>query len=55
MITTHHHNDHSGGNSKFSSLHSGVKIYGGSEKGQAVDNVVKDGDSFKIGENIDVK
>jgi hypothetical protein len=30
-------------------------VYGGSNKGQAVDTLVKDGDTFKIGKNIDVK
>lgn len=55
MITTHHHDDHSGGNSKFVKAHSGVKVYGGSKKGQGVDHIVNDGDTFKIGENIDVK
>jgi hydroxyacylglutathione hydrolase len=55
IITTHHHNDHSGGNDKFVKLHPGIKVYGGSKQGQGVDNVVKDGDAFKIGENIDVK
>lgn len=55
VITTHHHDDHSGGNSKFVKAHSGVKVYGGSKKGQGVDHIVNDGDTFKIGENIDVK
>ena len=71
LITTHHHQDHSGGNEGFvspcSSLidegeliqqlasNSGVKAYGGSKKAPGTDKIVKDGDSFKIGENINVK
>lgn len=55
VITTHHHNDHSGGNDKFVSLHPGTTVYGGSKKGQGVDHVVKDGDTFTIGTDIDVK
>jgi hydroxyacylglutathione hydrolase len=54
-ITTHHHHDHSGGNQEFARVYSGVKIYGGSNSVPALTNLVKDGDSFKIGENIDVK
>jgi hydroxyacylglutathione hydrolase len=55
IITTHHHNDHSGGNDKFVKMYPGIKVYGGSKKGQGVDHIVNDGDTFKIGENIDVK
>lgn len=55
IITTHHHNDHSGGNANFLKAHPGIPVYGGSKQGQAVDTVVKDGDTFKIGKNIDVR
>jgi len=55
LITTHHHDDHSGGNTKFLSLHSGLKAYGGSDKAPGTNTIVKEGDTFKIGEDIDVK
>ncbi|WVR06301.1 hydroxyacylglutathione hydrolase [Kwoniella sp. DSM 27419] len=55
LITTHHHDDHSGGNTKFLSLHSDLKAYGGSKQSPGTNVVVKDGDSFKVGEDIDVK
>jgi hydroxyacylglutathione hydrolase len=32
-----------------------VKAYGGSKKAPGTDTIVKDGDNFKIGENINVK
>ncbi|EIW73671.1 hypothetical protein TREMEDRAFT_25740 [Tremella mesenterica DSM 1558] len=54
LITTHHHNDHSGGNEKFLSLHPGINAYGGSSKSAGTNVVVGDGDTFKIG-NIDVR
>ncbi|GFZ45244.1 Hydroxyacylglutathione hydrolase [Saitozyma sp. JCM 24511] len=58
LITTHHHNDHSGGNEKFLSLlpaHKQLKAYGGSNQGPGTNTVVKDGDTFKIGQDIDVR
>ncbi|KAI9569059.1 beta-lactamase-like protein [Boletus coccyginus] len=54
-ITTHHHNDHSGGNETFASKYPSAPIYGGSRQVLAVTNVVKDKDEFVIGDNIHVK
>ncbi|WVW84727.1 hydroxyacylglutathione hydrolase [Kwoniella bestiolae CBS 10118] len=55
LITTHHHDDHSGGNTKFLSLHPGLKAYGGSKQSPGTNVIVKEGDTFKIGQDIDVK
>ncbi|KAK4684415.1 hydroxyacylglutathione hydrolase, partial [Tremellales sp. Uapishka_1] len=55
LITTHHHDDHSGGNTKFLGLYPGIKAYGGSNQAPGTNVVVKDGDTFKIGNDIDVK
>jgi hypothetical protein len=33
----------------------GIPVYGGSKQGQAVDTVIKDGETFTIGENIHIK
>jgi len=55
LITTHHHQDHSGGNEGFLASQTGVKAYGGSKKAPGTDTIVKDGDTFRIGENINVK
>ncbi|KZS99151.1 Metallo-hydrolase/oxidoreductase [Sistotremastrum niveocremeum HHB9708] len=54
-ITTHHHADHSGGNQAFAAKYPGTPVYGGSDAIPALTNLVKDGDQFKIGNNIDVK
>ncbi|KDQ60638.1 hypothetical protein JAAARDRAFT_124687 [Jaapia argillacea MUCL 33604] len=56
-ITTHHHNDHSGGNqvSSPASTFAGAPIYGGSDQVSALTKLVKDGDQFTIGESINVK
>ncbi|QRV90138.1 hypothetical protein RhiJN_18156 [Ceratobasidium sp. AG-Ba] len=55
LITTHHHADHSGGNEAFYSAYPGVPVYGGSDRVPALNHLVKDGDSFSVGENIKVK
>lgn len=55
LITTHHHKDHSGGNEKFLSLHQDIEAYGGSSQAPGTNKVVKDGQTFKIGQDIDVK
>ncbi|KAK6908142.1 hydroxyacylglutathione hydrolase [Kwoniella mangroviensis CBS 8507] len=55
LITTHHHNDHSGGNSKLLSLHPGLKAYAGSNQSPGTNVIVKEGDTFKLGQDIDVK
>jgi len=55
LLTTHHHNDHSGGNQEFAKQNKGVKIFGGSSNVEALTDQVSDGDTFKIGNNINVK
>ncbi|KIR29792.1 hydroxyacylglutathione hydrolase [Cryptococcus deuterogattii 99/473] len=55
LITTHHHADHSGGNSKFLSLHPNLKTYAGSTQSPGTNTVVKDGDTFTLGQDITVK
>ncbi|KAF8275248.1 hydroxyacylglutathione hydrolase [Lactarius quietus] len=52
-ITTHHHNDHSGGNE--AKLFPGVPIYGGSHKSPALTHLVGDNDRFTVGKALDVK
>ncbi|KAH0830390.1 beta-lactamase-like protein [Lanmaoa asiatica] len=52
-ITTHHHNDHSGGNE--AAKYPSAPIYGGSTQVLALSNAVKDGDEFVIGDNVHVK
>jgi len=55
LLTTHHHNDHSGGNSEFARSNKGVIVYGGSSSVPALTDEIKDGDTFKIGNNVNVK
>ncbi|KAG0139719.1 hypothetical protein CROQUDRAFT_666097 [Cronartium quercuum f. sp. fusiforme G11] len=56
ILTTHHHEDHSGGNQHFVDLMLGAsKVYGGSTKIPKLTNKIGDRDSFKIGEDIEVK
>ncbi|CAE6505374.1 unnamed protein product [Rhizoctonia solani] len=55
LITTHHHADHSGGNTEFHSAYPNAPVYGGSDKIPALTHIVKDGDIFSIGKNIIVK
>jgi len=54
-LTTHHHNDHSGGNNDFHSKYPDAPIIGGSKQGEAVDKIVKDKDEFTISEQLKVK
>jgi len=53
-ITTHHHDDHSGGNQLFANQFPDVPIYGGSDKVKAVTKIVKDTDTFTVG-SLEVK
>ncbi|TIB75323.1 Metallo-hydrolase/oxidoreductase [Wallemia mellicola] len=52
-ISTHHHNDHTGGNSQLQSLYPNIPFYAGSNKASATSHIVKHGDSFKFG-NLDI-
>lgn len=55
LITTHHHDDHSGGNKEFKSAYPDVPVYGGSDSVPALTHLVKDGDTFTVGDNLKVK
>ncbi|CAE6432913.1 unnamed protein product, partial [Rhizoctonia solani] len=55
LITTHHHADHSGGNDEFHSAYPSALVYGGSDSIPALTHLVKDGDIFYVGENIQVR
>jgi len=55
LITTHHHNDHSGGNREFARTFSGVEVIGGSSQVPELTKKVGDGDVFEIGDDIAVK
>ncbi|KAG8956530.1 Cytoplasmic glyoxalase II [Tulasnella sp. 424] len=55
LLTTHHHNDHSGGNDAFASQYPGIKIYGGSSRCPSMTDEVKDGDILKVGANVTIK
>ncbi|KAJ7074241.1 Metallo-hydrolase/oxidoreductase [Mycena amicta] len=54
-ITTHHHQDHSGGNKVFASTYPDAIIYAGSFDSPAATRIVKDKDEFTLGNNIRVK
>jgi len=54
-LTTHHHNDHSGGNQGFAQLFPGVPIYGGSHRSPSLTQLVKGDDQFTIGKTLNVK
>ncbi|GET02311.1 hydroxyacylglutathione hydrolase, mitochondrial isoform X1 [Rhizophagus clarus] len=54
LITTHHHDDHSGGNTNLVKEKPDLIVYGGDNRIPSVTNIVKDNEEFKIGQ-IDVK
>ncbi|GAA5861800.1 hypothetical protein JCM3774_001306 [Rhodotorula dairenensis] len=54
LLTTHSHHDHAGGNEKCVQQYPGIKVYGGGDKVAALTDLIKDGDTFKLGE-LDVK
>eukprot|EP01117_Protostelium_nocturnum_P002153 TRINITY_DN1279_c0_g1_i1.p1 TRINITY_DN1279_c0_g1~~TRINITY_DN1279_c0_g1_i1.p1 ORF type:complete len:263 (+),score=79.48 TRINITY_DN1279_c0_g1_i1:291-1079(+) len=55
ILTTHHHWDHAGGNDEFLKIiGSKIPVYGGDERVQAVSNLVKEGNEFKVG-SLEVK
>lgn len=55
MLNTHHHYDHAGGNNELlSKLASPIPVYGGSTGSQAVNKVVKHGDTITVGDKIKV-
>lgn len=53
-ITTHHHQDHSGGNKTLASTYPSIPIYGGFDVPAKTD-LVEEGDQFTIGDNIHVR
>ncbi|CAL8101054.1 unnamed protein product [Calicophoron daubneyi] len=59
ILTTHHHADHSGGNSelvkKWKSMHGeDLTVYGGDSRIPALNHTVSDGEKLKMGENLAV-
>jgi len=48
-LTTHHHNDHAGGNDKIASAIKGIEVYGGDDRIPAITKKVGDGDSLEVG------
>jgi len=55
LITTHHHQDHAGGNVEFVKNYKNVEVYGGSEECAALTKKIKHGDEFSVGQDIKVK
>lgn len=49
VLTTHHHWDHSGGNQKLTQLVSGLEVYGGDDRIDAMTQRVTQGTSLNIG------
>ncbi|ORY92946.1 beta-lactamase-like protein [Leucosporidium creatinivorum] len=49
LLTTHHHNDHSGGNEAFIAEHKDAKVYAGSDKSPGATNILKHKDTFSMG------
>jgi len=54
LITTHHHQDHAGGNEEFKKSFPGVVVYGGSEMVAGLTKKIGHKDSFTVGNNIRV-
>lgn len=53
-ITTHHHQDHSGGNKTLVSTYPSIPVYGGFDV-PAKTHLVEDGGEFTVGDNIHVR
>lgn len=53
-ITTHHHQDHAGGNGAFAKAYPGAPIYGGSEQVWHMTHKVGHGDSFPLFEGSSI-
>eukprot|EP00002_Diphylleia_rotans_P019385 TRINITY_DN3750_c0_g3_i2.p1 TRINITY_DN3750_c0_g3~~TRINITY_DN3750_c0_g3_i2.p1 ORF type:complete len:257 (+),score=59.99 TRINITY_DN3750_c0_g3_i2:62-832(+) len=49
ILTTHHHNDHAGGNSDFLKLMPGIPVWGGDERIEALSNKVDDQEVLNVG------
>lgn len=54
-ITTHHHQDHSGGNDEFASAHPGKPVWGGSSQIPQLSKKVSHGDSFPLFEGSSIQ
>ncbi|KAJ2334454.1 Cytoplasmic glyoxalase II [Coemansia sp. RSA 2681] len=49
VLTTHHHMDHSGGNTLIASMVPGLHVYGGDSRIPEMTRQLKDGDEFTLG------
>jgi len=55
IMTTHHHDDHSGGNEAMLELIPDIPVYGGDDRIPKLSNKVGNGDSFSVGDiRVDV-
>lgn len=54
VLTTHHHWDHAGGNAKLLKTYTGLPVYGGDDRIEAINHKVTHNDTFNIG-NLSVK
>ncbi|KAK4705307.1 hydroxyacylglutathione hydrolase, partial [Phenoliferia sp. Uapishka_3] len=50
LLTTHHHNDHSGGNADFVQNFPKADVYAGSDKAPGANKLLRNGDKFKVGD-----
>ncbi|CAG8657394.1 1381_t:CDS:2, partial [Ambispora leptoticha] len=55
LLTTHHHPDHSGGNTEFVKQKPGIKVYGGDDRIPEITEKLTHEQEFKIGNNINVR
>lgn len=55
VLTTHHHEDHAGGNPGIAKALPSAIIYGGSSQVRAVSEIIKDGDSLTLGDSINIR
>ncbi|KAJ2254674.1 Cytoplasmic glyoxalase II [Coemansia sp. RSA 455] len=49
VLTTHHHMDHSGGNTQITTMVPGLQVYGGDSRIPQMTHQLKDGEEFTLG------
>jgi hydroxyacylglutathione hydrolase len=50
LLTTHHHNDHSGGNTQITKIFPRIQVYGSDQRIPCVTKIVEDRKTFQVGE-----